>query len=47
MPNLEPRTILIVSAGLCLLACLALALVAAERSSMERTLQEIRNLPEG
>lgn len=47
MPQMEPRTMLVLSISLCVVAALALIVVASERHAMERTLAEIRNLPEG
>ena len=47
MPQMEPRTMLVLSISLCVVAALALVIVASERQAMERTLSEIRNLPEG
>lgn len=37
---------ILVAAGLLVLSCLVLLMVAAGRASMERTLAEIRSLPE-
>lgn len=46
MPALDPKTMLLLSVGLAALALIAVVIVFAERAAIERTLAEIRDLPE-
>lgn len=44
--HMEPKAVLVLSVGLLVFSLVVLVVVAAERSAIERTLQEIRSLPE-